>query len=351
MPRPALPAFAIGIALALAVAPALTGCDTRTAVERAANAQPSDPSPGAVGASDRRGDFLGETPPARAAQVFAPGLVSTAYAERDMAISPDGGRIFYTVMQARIGTLVGFRRDDTGAWEGPQVPRFSGLHSDIEPAFAPSGDALYFASQRPLPGETEPGDWNVWVVETSHEGWTEPRPVAAAATDADEFYPSVTADGALYFTAELPGGLGGEDLWVARPDGSGGWSAPENLGPAINGPGPEFNAFVTADGSRILFGSAREGDHGGGDLYVADRGEDGAWQPARNAGPEVNSPRLDYCPFLTADGRLLFFTSNRMLREPGKPPRRDWQQLVADLESAENGVDSIYWVDASVLDE
>jgi hypothetical protein len=59
-----------------------------------------------------------------------------------------------------------------------------------------------------------------------------------------------------------------------------------------------------------------ERGHGGADLHVSFRTPSG-WTPARNLGPLVNTDATEFCPYVTPDGRWLFFT--RVVQPPGQP--------------------------------
>lgn len=294
------------------------------------------------------GDFVGERPPGVVPRLFAPGRISTDLAERDTAVAPNGNAIFYTVTGGSGATIVFVERLG-GVWQQPYVAPFSGRHTDLEPFFEPGSNRLWFASTRPLPGEEAADDYNLWVVEYLDDGWGEPRPAIGLNGPGDEFYPSVTANGAVYFTTERAGGIGGEDIYRATrsPELGGGWHV-EVLGPNVNTAGPEFNAFVNPDETLLLFSSVREGDLGGGDLYMCTREPGGVWSPARALPEPINSPRLDYCPFVTYDGRFLFFTSQRRDDLPDQVPW-SWESLNQFERGPANGRDSIYWVDAGLL--
>ena len=62
--------------------------------------------------------------------------------------------------------------------------------------------------------------------------------------------------------------------------------------------------FISPDGSYLLF--SREYD-----LYISFRKQDGSWREAQNLGTPINSPSIDICPMITADGKYLFFVSQR----------------------------------------
>lgn len=281
--------------------------------------------------------------------MFAPGVVSTELGERDLAWSPDGRELYWTVYAAgaRRGAVVGMRRGDDGRWSAPEIPAIYVGHNSLEPFITADGRWLWFASDRPLPGELDPGDWNLWRAPREGDGWGEPEPLPAPVNgEGNEFYPSLTRAGDLLFTTALEGGLGGEDLWLARPMASG-WSDPVNLGATVNSPGPEFNALIHPDGTWVLFGSAREGDAGGGDLYVSFADGAGSWTPAVAAAP-LNSPQLDFCPALSPDGRWLFFTSHRLDADPFAA--LSFADFTDRLRSPGNGAGDLYWVDVAALD-
>lgn len=286
----------------------------------------------------------GETP-----MVFAPGIVSTDLYERDLTFTPDGREVYWTVFAPadRRGTIVMARRGDDGGWGHPEIPPMFVGHNSLEPFVTPDGDWLWFASTRALPGETETGDYNLWRAPRDGDGWGAPEALPEPIRgEGDEYYPSLTRDGVVYFTAERDDGLGGEDLYRSRPL-DGGWSQVENLGPNVNSAGPEFNALVHPDREWILFGSARDGDAGGGDLYISFADGDG-WTAAVALPVPLNSPSLDFCPALSADGRWFYFSSRRSLDAPDAPTTYD--ELVAPLRAPGNGQCDIFWVDAKVLD-
>jgi outer membrane protein OmpA-like peptidoglycan-associated protein/tetratricopeptide (TPR) repeat protein len=91
----------------------------------------------------------------------------------------------------------------------------------------------------------------------------------------------------------------------------------ENLGPEVNSPYPEYLPSLTADG-RMLYFTSRRPQAGkepnpltGGydeDLYWCERDENGRWQPAQPLGPPINSDRNEGAAFFSADGQWAFIT-------------------------------------------
>jgi hypothetical protein len=141
-------------------------------------------------------------------------------------------------------------------------------------------------------------------------GWSEPVHVGAPVnTPYWENFPSLTADGTLYFNtnraAASPDLFDGWDIYAARPTRSG-FAPAERLGAGVNTDAWEFNPAPIAGGRILVFASIRDGGFGGPDLYASARiGRH--WLPAVNLGPCVNTADGEYHPsFSPARGALAF---------------------------------------------
>jgi Tol biopolymer transport system component len=131
---------------------------------------------------------------------------------------------------------------------------------------------------------------------------------------------AISKDGlSLYFHSNRPGGFGGADIYVSqRPSVDAPWGPPQNLGPNTNTPGTEASPMLSPDGHSLYFQSNRPGGFGGTDLYVSRRHnkrDDFGWQPAENLGSGVNSAAQEQQPWIFEDDTTgittLYFTSNR----------------------------------------
>lgn len=281
--------------------------------------------------------------------LFGPGFISTDLSERDAALSPQGDVFYFTVWTGAFGAIAATHQTAEG-WTEPELVPFSGIYSDLEPCITIDGMRMYFASNRPLNGQGEAKDYDIWYVDRIEDGWSEPVNIGAPVnTEKNEFYPSMTADGILVVTARYEGSLGGEDLFFVK-SGDGVFLQPQNPGPAINSPRDEFNSFIAADGQMILFSSfGREDGLGGGDLYISFRDENGDWQPAKNLGESINSTSLDYCPSISPDGKWLFFTSQRRALQPDNNGKFTYAELVRKLNGPQNGFGDLYWLNSTIL--
>ncbi|MEM9983016.1 MAG: hypothetical protein AAF734_11010, partial [Bacteroidota bacterium] len=86
---------------------------------------------------------------------------------------------------------------------------------------------------------------------------------------------------------------------------------PVVLEDAINTEAYEADVFIAPDESYIIFCSTREGGFGQGDLYISFKQADSTWSKAVNMGKAINTSQYEYCPFVTKDGKYLFYTSNQ----------------------------------------
>lgn len=277
--------------------------------------------------------------PVLTTKIFAANIISTNLNQRDIAISPDGSEIYYTIFNSGFDGNIYFIKKTGDQWSLPAVAPFSGADKDLEPAFAFQGNRLYFSSSRSA------SNYNIWYVERENNGvWSSPINIGSPVnTSKNEFYPSVTKDGSIYYTAEYSHGFGGEDIWYSQLI-NGVYQTPIPL-ENVNSEADEFNAFVDPNERYIYFGSfGRPDGFGGGDIYTSTMGSNNTWGEPRNLGEGVNSNRLDYSPFVSSDGRYLFFTSERgtNLSESSTNPF-DSKSVIGTLLAPNTFGSNIYW--------
>lgn len=128
-----------------------------------------------------------------------------------------------------------------------------------------------------------------------------------------QYFPVLTADQQMMiFTRRMGGGpRDDEDLVVSRKTATGRWDVPESISKNINSDLNEGTCTISADGRKLIFTSCvgRQG-YGSCDLFESTRmGEE--WSKPKNLGPNVNSSEWESQPSLSADGRTLYFVSDR----------------------------------------
>ena len=131
----------------------------------------------------------------------------------------------------------------------------------------------------------------------------------AVSTPATEVRASVSPDGTriAWGSPDRTGGPGGWDIWIARRDG-GRWV---DAAPApFDGPANEFDPMFSADGRWLYFFSNRDGGRGGDDLYRAPVAADGTIGAPQTLGAGVNSRGDEWAPTPSRDGKALLFASD-----------------------------------------
>ncbi|RZK22965.1 MAG: hypothetical protein EOO56_06705 [Hymenobacter sp.] len=122
---------------------------------------------------------------------------------------------------------------------------------------------------------------------------------------------TISGDGkTLVFTScGRAGGVGNCDLYLSHRRGNQ-WTAPRNLGILVNSKAWDSQPSLSADGRTLYFSSNRGGGVGGYDIYVTSVGADGTWGTARNVGTPINTTRDDLAPFIHASGTTLYYSTN-----------------------------------------
>ena len=276
------------------------------------------------------GPYLGQKPPGLAAELFAPGIISTLeMPEMCAGFTADGKEFFYNAQFKGHWTIFQ-TREIGGQWINPEPMLFSSGYTDRDFTISPDGQRIYFGSNRPREKNEEPlSSLDIYVTERiGGIQWSEPKNIGSEInSDLGENYPSVASNGNLYFFSSRGDGSGGCDIYVSRYiDGR--YHPPENIGSAVNSVRNDWDAFIAPDESYIIFSSQNRDDTiGGQDLYISFQNKDGSWTVARNMGPRVNSKAGEICPSVSLDGQYLFFTSRR------------------------RGQSDIFWVDAGIIEE
>lgn len=294
--------------------------------------------------------FFTNQSPVSLPQLFAPGVVSDEYGNRDMAISPTGDDLFYTLqyMGGRSFSTIMHSKKINGKWSKPEVAPFCGKYNDLEPAFSPDGRRLYFASNRPVADTSAKAkDYDIWFLELKKNTWGDPiNPGWPVNSDKDEYYPSIGKSGNIYFTRNM--GEPDEDIVVCKFQNNK-YDTAVSLPNTINSLGGEFNAFVDPDEQFIIFtGYKRKGNYGSGDLFISFK-KNGEWAEAKNLGDKINGAGLTYCPYISPDKKYFFFTSSRGYFKPPFSSRQYLKTLEQLMHSPLNGWDNIYWMNSSEI--
>lgn len=299
------------------------------------------------------GPYLGQTPPGLDPEVFAPGIISTGLNERDLTISADGRTIWYGFMGQGLVTIMETRLEE-GHWTEPTPVPFhrDGKFACFEPVMSSDGSRVLFLSNRAAPGQEQGTGWanqNIFSSRLVDGTWSEPQALPAPVTSAAaEYFPSLAADGTLYFTRENENGSA---IWKAEPAGEG-FGVPERLPDAVNVGANNYNATVAPDESWIIVCVAgHEENLGLTDYWISFRTDAGSWGDGINMGDSFNTPGTRASSVsISPDGGILFFSTNKT--KNNKKEQKDKINRSNLLESHAgfgNGSNDIWWVDSSVI--
>jgi hypothetical protein len=240
--------------------------------------------------------LLAAAPPA----IWTPQAISTPMFESHPAVDPLTGDLYFVRSSPQFsGWRLMVSRCESGAWGTPVDAPFAGDGVEADLAFTDGGRTAWFISTRSTDG-TRHRDLDIWMVERSADGqWGQPvrlpEPVNSAG---QEWFPRWGADGWLYFGSSRPGGSGRTDIWRARRDARGRWQA-ENAGPALNGPGDDYEPLIAPDGTRMLIATS--------DGYFESRWTGSNWTPRVRLGAEINTNGTEIGALFSPSGRSVLF--------------------------------------------
>ena len=160
------------------------------------------------------------------------------------------------------------QKDDKGKWSKPQTID-SELNSEMDEGaccFSPDGKSMYLTICKTDPNY--PRYATIAVSSRSDASWSKPKELTISRDTLSSYaHPAVSPDGEwLYFTSDMPGGLGGFDIWRCKLTGNE-MGTPENLGEPVNTPGDEMFPTFRPNGD-LYFSSDGHPGMGGLDIYI-----------------------------------------------------------------------------------
>jgi Tol biopolymer transport system component len=211
------------------------------------------------------------------------------------------------------------KESDTGFFFGAPVnlgEPVNTLSLDAAPTFSNDGLEMYICSNREGSYGTDHNE-DIWVARraTKQDSWGSPENLGETVNSSSrEYMPFLSPDGLeLYFSSDRNGGYGNCDLYmIERYTNDGPWSEPKNIGPVINSRREESDPTISADGLVLYFSSNRDGGHGNNDIWYSKRAtKQDVWRQPINLGPVINTSSQEVMPYISSDGLMLMFASNR----------------------------------------
>lgn len=200
-------------------------------------------------------------------------------------------------------------KDDKGKWTKPvAVTGVNSAYDEGACSFSPDGREMYLTQCVTDP--SSPRYAKIMKADRADASWGKPSVVELSRDTLSSFaHPAVSPDGEwLYFTSDMPGGMGGLDLWRVRIMGHG-FGGVENLGSQINTAGDEAFPTFRPNGD-LYFSSNGHPGLGGYDIFIARKGKDGK-TTLSHPGYPLNSAGDDFGMTFEGARNRGVFSSNR----------------------------------------
>ena len=255
-------------------------------------------------------DYLDEEPPGTTPKLFAPNLVSTKVEHSAVMFTPNGNELWFGRMYP---AKIWFMKKTDGKWGKPQLSHLPKGYGELYPYLTSDGNKLFFMSDMPIHedgNKLRRSDGEIWFIERDGKNWSEPKHLGDNINVGNrQAVGSISSDGTLYFSASITDG-NKKSTDIYKSEMVNGVYQKADYIPELNSAQPEFSPCVAPDESFIIISSFR-GGYGLSDLFISFRKKDGSWGTLKNLGSKINSKYKDEFPYISPDGKYLFFNSNR----------------------------------------
>lgn len=220
--------------------------------------------------------------------------------------SPDGKEAFITKYHSNLAAnnMKIYRMNEVeGIWSSPAIPSFATVGNNTEPVYSKDGNTLYFISDR---------DGKAKIYSSKREGsdWSEPQIFNLPYDSFSEGLGwdfSFANDCTIYYTVWENSNA---EIVKSTPI-NGQYLNYEKLPTEINTLSHEFSPCISPDGSYLIFVSQKEGGYGASDIYISFRKRNNSWTTPVNLGKQINGSNEDAAPYISTDGKYLFFNSQK----------------------------------------
>lgn len=161
-------------------------------------------------------------------------------------------------------------------------------------------------------GSTLNDDEDLVISKNIENEWSEPISISENINSPiNEGTCTISADGRTLIFTSCYGrkGFGSCDLYISYKIGSD-WTDPSNLGANVNSSSWDSQPSISADGRTLYFISNRNGGVGKRDIWVSKQNDENVWSKPENLGREINTPEDEVSPFIHPNNQTLYFASN-----------------------------------------
>ncbi len=179
-------------------------------------------------------------------------------------------------------------------------------YAETSPVFMLERDELIFSSNRDNPKKDE---FKIYEAENTEDGWKTPVAIEVAGTYKRNLASvQLVDDNKKLFTFKK---INSGSLFFSERRESG-WSVPKEFDAAVSSADIESHFYINEHQDRILFAKNNKRSRTGFDIMQSFKNvETGEWEPAHSISDDINTPYNEDSPFMSADEKTLYFTSDR----------------------------------------
>lgn len=208
------------------------------------------------------------------------------------------------------------QKNAEGKWLTPTLLKgdINGKYHEGPAVFNKEGNVVYFTrnnytGKKLHKNEHNENNLKLYRAELVKSEWTNITEMPFNSVNYSVGHPSLSYnEKELYFISDMPGGIGGTDIWVSTFDGEK-WGQPKNLGKEVNTPGNEMFPYMHNDGS-LYFSSDAHNSMGGLDIFITSK-IGNKWLTPENLNYPLNSSGDDFGFTLLPDNESGFVSSGR----------------------------------------
>ena len=247
-------------------------------------------------------------------KVFAKHFITKDSVSEFGSVFNEAGNEFFFAIDSAGRAKIKYTTIRKGKWIEPITIISDATYSFNDPFLSPDESKLYYISDLLKNEKDTIKDYDIWYSERQGQEWSAPINAGTSInSDGNEYYMSFTSDGSMYFATNKESDERKKhdfDIYKAQYI-NGAFLKPQKLGDAINSKRYEADVFISPDESYIIYCSARKSGYGRGDLYISFKNDMDEWTQAVNMGEPINTEGHELCPFVSKDGKYLFYTSNQ----------------------------------------
>ncbi len=263
---------------------------------------------------DNNMSYFGQKSPDTIPEIFAPNIISKLDRhEFGSVFSENGDEFFFGVDRGGRSEIL-YSKLNSGVWSQPEVILYNEKYGFNDPMLSPDEKQLYFISNMPLDGHGPKKDSDIWYANRTKDGWGKPINVGFPInTEQNEYYISFTNNRTMYYSSNIQADENKTynfDIYKSDLINEE-FQESVRLPESINTNRYEADVYIAPDESYMIFCAIRKDGFGQGDLYISFKHDNDIWTNAINMGDKINNEHHQLCPFVSKDGKYLFFTSNQ----------------------------------------